>query len=152
MKEVFYIGQSRFLGITLSLCFLLMLSNALYAQNNLNEEVFSFLRGSKWKIIKCDCGFPIMDKAFLLNYSVFNDLNYQFYSSNGSIIINHSVTISNVKRLSNGLLSFTFKLPLSKTEQKTLGRVTDIHNYKVIDNNTIEADIQGCQQLLKRTK
>lgn len=126
--------------------------SAMNAENTLNEEVFSFLRGSKWKIVTCDCGVPLMDKAFLLNYSVFNALDYKFYSSDGSLISSHSVSISNVKKLSNGFLSFTFTLPLSKTEQRALGRIADIHNYKVIDNNTIEADIQGCQQLLKKTK
>jgi hypothetical protein len=121
-------------------------------QNVPSEEVFNFLRGSKWKIIKCDCGIPILDYSFLGDYYVFNNLNIKTYSEKGAFIGSFNFSISNVKRLSTGLLAFTFKLPLTIEDQKSMGREYDKHTFKVIDNNTMDADIEGCKQVLIRVK
>jgi hypothetical protein len=122
----------------------------MFAQNYLNEEVLSFLKGARWKIVKSDCGLPIVDKSMLLNYNVFNGLNFKSYSHKGVLISNENISIQNVKRLSNGYFTFEIKIPLTKKEQQIFGRVADIHKYNVIDNNTIKIEYYGCKQVLER--
>ncbi|MFM6955208.1 MAG: hypothetical protein ACKOX1_01505 [Ignavibacteria bacterium] len=108
--------------------------------NNLStvEGLKKHLSSAKWDVIKSNHGLDFLDRAWLNYIYTYTSDKITVYKGDGSILDESKFYLSQIKEISNGIVTFKVSIELTKSEQEFNGRKQDIYTYKIIDMDTIE--------------
>lgn len=109
-------------------------------ENNLNtvEGLKKHLSSAKWDVIKSNHGLDFLDRAWLNYIYTYTGDKITVYKGDGSVLDESKFYLSQIKEISNGIITFKVSIELTKREQEFNGRKQDVYTYKIIDMDTIE--------------